>query len=265
MAAFPDQARVVIIGGGVIGCSVAYHLAKLGWRDVVLLEQGRLSCGTTWHAAGLVGQLRAHQNMTRLVQYSAQLYAAARSRNRAGDRLEAMRLGAGRAHAGARHAVQAHRIGGERAGRRLRTDLDQGGRREISGHAHRRSCSARCGCRLDGKVNPADITQALAKGARMNGARIFEQTRVTAIHRKDGACDRRCDQPRRHQGRGRRQLRRPMGEAGRAACAASPCRCIRPSTCTSSPASIDGVHPDLPVLRDPGRLHLRQGGGRRAA
>src|SRR5437660_12419193 len=71
---FPDSARAVVIGCGVIGCSVAYHLAKLGWRDVVLLEQGRLTCGTTWHAAGLVGQLRAHQNMTRLVQYSAELY-----------------------------------------------------------------------------------------------------------------------------------------------------------------------------------------------
>src|SRR5882757_4642369 len=72
---FPASARAVIIGGGVIGCSLAYHLVKLGWRDVILLEQGRLSCGTTWHAAGLVGQLRAHQNMTRLVQYSAQLYS----------------------------------------------------------------------------------------------------------------------------------------------------------------------------------------------
>src|SRR5260221_13412771 len=72
---FPGSARAVVIGGGVIGCSVAYHLTKLGWKDVVLLEQGRLSCGTTWHAAGLVGQLRAHQNMTRLVQYSADLYA----------------------------------------------------------------------------------------------------------------------------------------------------------------------------------------------
>src|SRR5437660_559517 len=71
---FPSSARAVVIGGGVIGCSVAYHLTKHGWRDVVLLEQGRLTCGTTWHAAGLVGQLRAHQNMTRLVQYSAALY-----------------------------------------------------------------------------------------------------------------------------------------------------------------------------------------------
>ena len=69
------QARVVIIGGGVIGASVAYHLTRLGWTDVLLLEQGQLSCGTTWHAAGLVGQLRASESGTRLVQYSTELYA----------------------------------------------------------------------------------------------------------------------------------------------------------------------------------------------
>ena len=74
-APFPCHARVVIIGGGIIGCSVAYHLTKLGWTDVVLLEQGRLSGGTTWHAAGLVGQLRSHANMTGLIRYSTELYA----------------------------------------------------------------------------------------------------------------------------------------------------------------------------------------------
>ena len=73
-ATLPARARVVIIGGGVIGTSVAYHLTELGWTDVVLLEQGQLSCGTTWHAAGLVGQLRATESGTRLVQYSTQLY-----------------------------------------------------------------------------------------------------------------------------------------------------------------------------------------------
>ena len=68
----PTQSRVVIIGGGIIGCSVAYHLTKLGWRDVLLLEQGRLSSGTTWHAAGLVGQLRSQSSMTRLIRYSTE-------------------------------------------------------------------------------------------------------------------------------------------------------------------------------------------------
>ena len=71
----PSHARVVIVGGGVVGCSIAYHLTKLGWTDVVLLERKRLTCGTTWHAAGLVGQLRATLNMTRLAQYTAGLYA----------------------------------------------------------------------------------------------------------------------------------------------------------------------------------------------
>ena len=72
----PSQARVVIIGGGVVGCSTAYHLTKLGWQDVVLLERKQLTCGTTWHAAGLVGQLRATMNLTRLAQYTTGLYEA---------------------------------------------------------------------------------------------------------------------------------------------------------------------------------------------
>ncbi|HBN31762.1 MAG TPA: FAD-dependent oxidoreductase, partial [Rhodobacteraceae bacterium] len=70
----PSKARAVIIGGGVIGCSVAYHLTKLGWKDVVLLERKQLTSGTTWHAAGLIGQLRASANMTKLAKYSADLY-----------------------------------------------------------------------------------------------------------------------------------------------------------------------------------------------
>ena len=76
MTFLPNQARVVIIGGGVIGCSVAYHLAKLGWRDVVLLERKQLTSGTTWHAAGLIAQLRASANMTKLAKYSQELYGA---------------------------------------------------------------------------------------------------------------------------------------------------------------------------------------------
>src|SRR5690606_2225340 len=71
---FPTHARTVIIGGGVVGCSVAYHLAQLGWTDVVLLERKQLTSGTTWHAAGLIGQLRATLNLTRLAKYSAELY-----------------------------------------------------------------------------------------------------------------------------------------------------------------------------------------------
>src|SRR5262245_61536980 len=72
----PSQARVVIVGGGVIGCSIAYHLAKLGWKGVVLLEQNQLAGGTTWHAAGLIGRLRTTNSMTKINKYSAELYAS---------------------------------------------------------------------------------------------------------------------------------------------------------------------------------------------
>lgn len=74
MAEFPKHTRVLIIGGGVVGCSVAYHLAHQGWSDVVLVERKQLTSGTTWHAAGLIAQLRATMNMTRLAKYSQELY-----------------------------------------------------------------------------------------------------------------------------------------------------------------------------------------------
>ena len=66
----PERASAVVIGGGVIGSSVAYHLAKLGWSDVVLLERNQFSCGTTWHAAGLIGTMRANESQARLCEYS---------------------------------------------------------------------------------------------------------------------------------------------------------------------------------------------------
>ncbi|GIT09184.1 MAG: hypothetical protein CM1200mP30_28140 [Pseudomonadota bacterium] len=75
MKTLPKQTQVVIVGGGVIGCSVAYHLTRLGWSDIVLLERRELTCGTTWHAAGLVGQLRATKKMTMLAKYTSELYA----------------------------------------------------------------------------------------------------------------------------------------------------------------------------------------------
>ena len=75
MSELPKQVRCVVIGGGIIGCSVAYHLAKLGWRDVILLERKRLTSGTTWHAAGLIGQLRSSSTLTKMAKYSASLMA----------------------------------------------------------------------------------------------------------------------------------------------------------------------------------------------
>src|SRR5882672_5466313 len=74
-ATLPSEAKVVVVGGGVIGTSVAYHLTQLGWKDVVLLEQHALAGGTTWHAAGLIGRLRTTNSMTKINKYSAELYA----------------------------------------------------------------------------------------------------------------------------------------------------------------------------------------------
>ena len=77
----PKSAKVVVIGGGVAGCSVAYHLAKYGWKDTVLLERDQLTSGTTWHAAGLVGQLGASSTITRLRKYSLNLYKELEKKN----------------------------------------------------------------------------------------------------------------------------------------------------------------------------------------
>ena len=176
----PDRAHVVIIGGGIVGASVAYHLAHLGWTDVVLLEQGQLSCGTTWHAAGLVGQLRASESGTRLVQYSAALYQS----------LEAETgLGTGYKECGGVTVARTP----ERMVQLLRT--------AAAAEAFDLECEILTPAQAldrvpilqtgdlqgaiwlprDGTANPTDVTQSLAKGARQLGARIFERTRVIGM------------------------------------------------------------------------------------
>jgi 4-methylaminobutanoate oxidase (formaldehyde-forming) len=254
---FPDSARAVVIGGGVIGCSVAYHLTKLGWRDVALLEQGRLTCGTTWHAAGLVGQLRAHQNMTRLVQYSAELYQKLEAETgqatgwkqcgsvlvaRTPERVTLFRRIASAARA---QGVACEIISIDEAAQKypvMRTD-------DLLGALWLPD---------DAKVNPADVTQALARGARMNGARIFEQTRVTAIHQKDGVAtgvatargDIKAEVVINCAGQWAKQL-------GRIAGVTVPLHSAEHMYIVTG--RIDGVHPDLPVLRDPdGYIYVKE-------
>lgn len=176
----PDSAQVVIIGGGIVGVSVAYHLAKLGVTDVLVLEQGKLSGGTTWHAAGLVGQLRPTDAMTRLIKYSTSLYAdleretglatgwqqtGSLSVARSDERMTALKRTAATARA---FGVEAELLSAAEAGEKwpiMRTD-DLVGAVWLPG---------------DGKANPTDATQSLAKGARMRGATVLEDTKVTAI------------------------------------------------------------------------------------
>src|SRR2546426_7649823 len=180
MATIPGHAQVVIVGGGIAGASTAYHLARLGCADVVLLEQGKLTCGTTWHAAGLVGQLRATRNATRMSRYGIELYATLEAETglatgwkqcgslnvaKTPERLTLMKRQMARAKS---FGIEFEFVSPAEAGRIapiLRTD-DLAGAVWIPG---------------DGKANPTDLTQSLAKGARMRGVRIVEDAKVIGL------------------------------------------------------------------------------------
>ncbi|GFE66288.1 GcvT family protein [Litoreibacter roseus] len=178
----PSHARVVIIGGGVIGCSVAYHLAKLGWTDIVLLERKKLTSGTTWHAAGLIAQLRATKNMTKLAKYSQELYGGlevetgiATGFKRCGSITVA--LTEERQEEIFRQAAMARAFG---------VDVERITPDEVKArYAHLNIDGVKAGVYLekDGQGDPANIALALAKGARQNGALIKEDARVTQITR----------------------------------------------------------------------------------
>ncbi|TPM44758.1 FAD-dependent oxidoreductase [Mesorhizobium sp. B2-2-3] len=181
----PAKARAVIIGGGVSGCSVAYHLAKLGWTDIVLLERKQLTSGTTWHAAGLIGQLRGSQNMTRLAKYSADLYVKLEAETEVGTGMRqvgsiTVALTEERKHEIYRQASLA-----------LAFDVDV---REISPrevkemypHLNVSDVVGAVHLPLDGQCDPANIAMALAKGARQRGATIVENVKVTKVHTKAG-------------------------------------------------------------------------------
>ncbi|WP_412049858.1 GcvT family protein [Hoeflea sp. Naph1] len=183
--AVPDKARVVIVGGGVSGCSVAYHLAKLGWRDIVLLERKQLTCGTTWHAAGLIGQLRASLNMTRLAKYSADLYVKLEEETGVATGMRqcgsiTVALTEERKEEIFRQASLA---------RAFDIDVQEIGPEEVLKmypHLNISDVTAAVHLPLDGQCDPANIAMALAKGARQNGARIIEGVKVTAITSADG-------------------------------------------------------------------------------
>jgi glycine cleavage system T protein len=181
----PSEVDIVIVGGGIVGASVAYHLAKRGATNVVLLERGQLTCGTTWHAAGLVGQLRATLNLTRLAQYTAQLYSglAAETGQATGfkqtgslavaqtsARLEELKRGASM---GRSFGLEVEILTPGEAQERwplLASD-------DLEGAVY---------LPQDGQTNPVDTTQALARGARSRGVKIVEHCRVTAIHTAGG-------------------------------------------------------------------------------
>ena len=182
MANIPKFARVVIIGGGVIGCSVAYHLAKLGWKDVVLLERKQLTSGTTWHAAGLIAQLRASANMTKLAKYSQELYGnleeetgVATGFKRVGSITAALTME--RKEEIFRQAAMARAFG---------VEVEEISPKEVKDryeHLNIDGVTAGVYLPLDGQGDPSNIALALAKGARQNGAQVIERTAVTKINR----------------------------------------------------------------------------------
>ena len=184
MADLPKHARVVIVGGGVIGCSIAYHLGKLGWSDVVLIERKQLTSGTTWHAAGLVGQLRQSMNMTRLARYTAELYRGLEAET--GQATGFRQCGSvslattpGRMEELARNASMAKVFGlpvHVVSPREIAELYPLAALDDVIGGIHIPS---------DGYANAVDITQALAKGARSKGVMIFQELKVTRI-RHDG-------------------------------------------------------------------------------
>lgn len=245
----PSHARIVIVGGGIAGCSVAYHLAKLGLTDVLLLEQGKLTSGTTWHAAGLVGAMRPNRNMTRMSRYGIELYATLEAETglatgwkqcgsvnvaRTPERMKVLRRQAALARS---FGVEVHVISPREAGDLypvMRID-DLQGALWIPG---------------DGKANPADLCMSLAKGARMRGVKMVEGVEVTGVLSERGRVtgvrtaqgDVRCETLVNCGGQWARQF-------GALAGVNVPLYSAEHFYIVTD--RIEGVHPMLPVMRDP--------------
>ncbi|MET0928753.1 MAG: FAD-dependent oxidoreductase [Aeromicrobium sp.] len=245
----PSRARIVVIGGGVVGTSVAYHLTKNGETDVVLLEQGELSCGTTWHAAGLVGQLRATQAGTTLVQYSASLYE--QLEDEVGLSAGFKRCGGVTVARTEERMEQLRRTASTAVAYDLECDLLTP-EQALEHHPLIEIGDLVGGIWLpgDGTANPTDLTQALARGARQRGATIVEHVRVTDVLVEGGAVTGvRTDQGDIEAeivvncaGQWAHQLAARIGVA-------VPLHSAEHFYVVTD--QIDGVRPDLPILRDP--------------
>ena len=182
----PERASAVVIGGGVIGASVAYHLAKLGWQDVVLLERKQFACGTTWHAAGLIGTVRANEQQARLCQYSMALLHELEQET--GQSTGFRQVGSVTiAHSEARWQELKRIASMNNAFGVTRVELVTPA--EIKALHPLVSSEGLLGgtwVAHDGQASPVDITQAFIKGARSRGAQCLEGVKVTAIQHSNG-------------------------------------------------------------------------------
>jgi 4-methylaminobutanoate oxidase (formaldehyde-forming) len=181
----PGHARVVVIGGGVVGASIAYHLTKLGWPDTLLLERKRLTSGTTWHAAGLVGQLRATANLTKLAQYTTNLYATLEQET--GQATGFMRRGS--ISVATHPARMEELLRGASMAKTFGLEVDRVDATEIRRRwplLHVADLVGGVHLPGDGQTNPIDTTMALIKGATMRGATVIEGLEVRSILTRNG-------------------------------------------------------------------------------
>ncbi len=247
--ALPTRARVVIIGGGIIGASVAYHLTKLGYTDLVLVEQGRLSSGTTWHAAGLVGQLRSSESGTRLVQYSAKLYSELADETGLGTGFK--RCGGVTVARTPDRMIQLQRTAATAEAFELECELISPARaKEIYPILETEDLLGAIWLPGDGTANPTDVTNSLAKGARDRGALIRQGVRVIGVSQRDGVVTGvRTDQ-------GDIEAEIVVNCAGQWAKAVGALAGVNVALHSAEhfyvvTDQIEGVHRNLPILRDP--------------
>ncbi len=251
-SSFPNHAQAVVIGGGIMGCGVAYHLAVLGWKDIVILERAQLTSGSTFHAAGLVGQLRSSANITQLLKYSVELYdileeetGQATGWKRNGglrlacneERWTEVRRQATTAHS---FGLEMHLLSPQEA-QEMWPVMDVS---DVVGAAF---------LPTDGQVNPSDISQAMAKGARMRGVQCIEDCPVEAILIEGGRAvgvrtargEIRCEVVINCAGMWAREI-------GAMAGVSVPVTPVKHQFMVTEPMA--GVEPNLPTLRDPDNL-----------
>ena len=198
----PASSRIVIIGGGAVGCSIAYHLAKRGERDVVLLERLQLTHGATWHAAGLVGQLRSSGNLTRLMRYSAELYGKLEAET--GQATGWHGVGSVRLASSAARWQELKRSATMAKGFGFHVDLISARQaQELFPLLETSGVVGAAWIAGDGYVDPTSLTNAYAAGARAGGVQIVQNVVVTALEKRG----RRVTRVVTSQGRDRRGIR----------------------------------------------------------
>ncbi|MCU1393765.1 MAG: putative sarcosine dehydrogenase [Ilumatobacteraceae bacterium] len=176
----PTRAKIVIIGGGILGCSIAYHLTKMGETDVVLLEQHQLTDGATWHAAGLVGQLRSSRNTTRMLEHSVEMYGGLEAET--GQAVDWHQVGSLRLACSPDRVLELRRLATMAKSFGLPMEIiSPDAAQALFPLMSTEDVLAAAFLPTDGYIDPASVTQAIAKGARNRGAQIHENTRVETI------------------------------------------------------------------------------------